>query len=277
MEADERRKRWEEKTMRRKSRGEENWEQKGLEQREQESFQTVICRPHTQAHTNTVVYLWLHSTLTHINFLETYFNLNYDYYLPNPHLNPTLLYPSHLYVKLDWFKMHWFDFCPHKEGMSPAWVMLGHTHTHLPLYVLLNAHPHSQQTRIHTRSRWRSVHAAPCHFDSDLPPTASQQARRSSAHTLTHMQRTHNTNTLTRSKPTYLLPVSQKEDTLRASWELYPYFISELVKKSWGWDWNAAGLRISRKACSCRWAMNVTGLRPLKLNYIVIMSVDRLT
>lgn len=213
----------------------------------------------------------------HINFLETYFNLNYDYYLPNPDLNPTLLYPSHLYVKLDWFQMHWFDFCPHKEGMSPAWVMLGHTHTHLPLYVLLNAHPHSHQTRIHTRSRWRSVHAAPCHFDSDLPPTASQQARRSSAHTLTHMQRTHNTNTLTRSKPTYLLPVSQKEDTLRASWELYPYFISELVKKSWGWDWNAAGLRISRKACSCRWAMNVTGLRPLKLNYIVIMSVDRLT
>lgn len=158
--------------------------------------------------------------------------------------------------------------------MSNAWT---HTHTHLPLYVLLNAHPHSHQTRIHTRSRWRSVHAAPCHFDSDLPPTASQQARRSSAHTLTHMQRTHNTNTLTRSKPTYLLPVSQKEDTLRASWELYPYFISELVKKSWGWDWNAAGLRISRKACSCRWAMNVTGLRPLKLNYIVIMSVDRLT
>lgn len=53
---DERRKRWEEKKMRRESRGEENREQKGLEQHEQESsltLLTVICRPHTHAHAHT--------------------------------------------------------------------------------------------------------------------------------------------------------------------------------------------------------------------------------
>lgn len=170
MEADERRKRWEEKRMRRKSRGEENWEQKGLEQREQESFQTVICRPHTSTHKHSRV-----SDFTahwHINFLETYFNLNYDYYLPNPDLNPTLLYPSHLYVKLDWFQMHWFDFCPHKEGMSPAWVMLGHTHTHTStsLRVVkrtpsLTSDPHSHSLSLAQRARssvplwqWSAAH-----------------------------------------------------------------------------------------------------------------------
>lgn len=108
----------------------------------------------------------------HINFLETYFNLNYDYYLPNPDLNPTLLYPSHLYVKLDWFQMHWFDFCPHKEGMSPAWVMLGHTHTHTStsLRVVkrtpsLTSDPHSHSLSLAQRARssvplwqWSAAH-----------------------------------------------------------------------------------------------------------------------
>lgn len=90
-----------------------------------------------------------------------------------------------------------------------------HTRTHTHLTYTKKSCTSPLWTHNHARSHSPCVHAALCHFDSDLPPTASQQAWRSSTHTLTHMQRTHNTNTLTLSKPTYLLPISQQEDTTR--------------------------------------------------------------
>ncbi len=118
---------------------------------------------------------------------------------------------------------HTQKLCNTCANRPPTHTHLMYTEKNLPLYLSpMNTHTLTADTHSHSHC----VHAARCHFDSDLPPTASQQAWRSSTHTLTHMQRTHNTNALTRSKPTYLLPVSQQEDTLRESWESYPYFTS---------------------------------------------------
>lgn len=116
-----------------------------------------------------------------------------------------------------------------KRALWLSWLWsVAHTHTHKhTVWHMCNTPPQSTYTSSQSKKTAHaySKHAAQCHFDRDPQPTASRQAE---------TQGDTQWIVLTRSDPTYLLPVSQTENTLRESWNFYPRFAS--LNKSGGWD-----------------------------------------